>query len=383
MKVSSTSSRYLLLLLMLVHVLGTLFAYIIYIKISSLGDGYVPGSFAGVRELYDNYLSSTLLVWGIYFVLGTVLPGFLAPMFLGLIVAVLTWYAFRDVYAHSNRKLFWTCNLFPHFLVWSGASSKEQIIMIAGIFIIDFAAKRSFANSKLTIKFIFVLAALGLIFIIRPNYFVIYLVVFSTALFSPWLHKIIIKRFSVGVWVLALTLPMMGVTFILSQHETFFSEDVITFMKKVENSFLAYTAYGGSNRTDIQWNDISDFMYNSLWGIPQGLIGPTLLEAISKPVQFPAFLEGLVYLSILCYLFAKLLKMAHVSRALRMHILPYMFVSFVIVFISYPYLLFNPGSALRYKQAMHPILIFYPLLILAYNRRNHIMMTDIKKMSNK
>ena len=373
MKIPSASSRNLLLQLMVLHVLGTLFAYIIYIKISSLGDGYVPGSFAAVRESYDDDLSSTVLVWGIYFVLGTVLPGFLAPMFLSLVVAVLTWYAFRDVYAHSNRKLFWTCNLFPHFLVWSGASSKEQIIMIAGIVIVDFAAKRSFANRKLTIKFIFVLVALWLIFVIRPNYFVIYLVVFSTALFSPWLHKIIIKRFSVGVWVLVLILPIMGVTFILSQHETFFSEDVVTFMKQVENSFLAYTAYSGSNRTDIQWNDISDFMYNSLWGIPQGFIGPTLIETISKPVQFPAFLEGLVYLAIMGYLLVKLIQLARSSGALRIHILPYMFVGFVIIFISYPYLMFNPGSALRYKQAMHPILFFYPLLILAYSRANHLI----------
>ena len=39
-----------------------------------------------------------------------------------------------------------------------------------------------------------------------------------------------------------------------------------------------------------------------------------------------------------------------------------------IVFVSYPYLIYNAGAALRYKQAIHPVLIFYPLLILAYAR---------------
>ena len=149
-------------------------------------------------------------------------------------------------------------------------------------------------------------------------------------------------------------------------------------MKRVQHSFLAYTS-AGSNRTDIQWNDISDFMYHSLWGIPQGFIGPTLFEAISKPVQFPAFLEGLVYFSILFYLFAKLLKIAYLSKTLKVHILPYIFVCLVIVFVSYPYLLFNPGSALRYKQSMHPVLIFYPLLILAYYRANHLIKNKKKR----
>ena len=378
MKISSASSRGLLLRLMVVHVLGTLFAYIVYIKLSSLGDGYHPASFEGIWAAYTGY-TSTVVVWGIYFILGAVLPGFIAPMVLGLVVAILTWHAFRDVYMYIGRKLFWTCNLFPHFLVWSGSSSKEQIIIIAGIVVIDFAAKRLFTSSKLTINFIFVLVALWFLFFLSPNYFIIYLIVFLTSLFSPILHKIVTKRLSVGVWVLAFILTSMGITFSLSLNATFFSEDVVAFMDRVENSFLAYTD-AGSNRTHIQWNDISDFMYHSLWAIPQGFIGPTLFEIISKPIQIPVFIEGLFYLSIMSYLFVKLLQLAIASGALRVHILPYMFVGFVIIFVSYPYLMFNPGSGLRYKQALHPILIFYPLLILAYNRANHLMKTIVKKM---
>ena len=142
-------------------------------------------------------------------------------------------------------------------------------------------------------------------------------------------------------------------------------------MERVEASFLGYK--GGSNRTNIQWETVSDFIYNSLWGIPQGFIGPTLLEAISKPIQFPVFLEGVVYLLILCYLFVKLFSAAAASKMLRVHILPYYFVALSIVYVSYPYLMFNAGSALRYKQSMHPILIFYPLLILAYAKTNNLI----------
>ena len=101
MKISSASSRGLLLRLMVVHVLGTLFAYIVYIKLSSLGDGYHPAYFGGFWAA-SGY-TSTVVVWGIYFILGAVLPGFIAPMALGLVVAILTWHAFRDVYMYIGR----------------------------------------------------------------------------------------------------------------------------------------------------------------------------------------------------------------------------------------------------------------------------------------
>lgn len=373
-----SSSIGLLGRLVFVHVFGTLFAYTVYIRFTQLGDRYLP-------EFYEEYLmengtdlTSTLFTFFIYNRLGSVLPGFLSPMFIGVLIAIVTWLTFREVYKHTSPKLFWICNLFPHFLVWSGSSSKEQLVILSGLVVLNFAAKRSFAGKNLDVSLIFVFLAMAVIVLIRPNYFVMYFIIFITALFSPWLHKIISNRLSVGIWVLIFGLSTFGLVTHLALTSKFFSEDVINFMLRVEHSFLAYTD-AGSNRLNIQWNNIEDFFYNSFWGIPQGFIGPTLFEAASKPVQFPAFLEGLLYLIILCYLFYKLVQLSIKSRNLRIHILPYIFVCFAIVFVSYPYLIFNPGSALRYKQSMHPILILYPLLILAYHRANHLMIINSKK----
>ena len=359
----NNTSRQLLILLMIAHFLGTIIAYTVYIKIASLGDGYLPESFpeAMRQGLYGSEFGRTMLVHGIYYYFDFFLPGLLTPIALGQIVAIATWLAFRDVYSQVNRQLFWICNLFPHFLVWSGASSKEQLVILSGLIVLNFAVKRSFATKNLSISLIFVFLAMCVLFIIRPNYFVIYFVIFTTAFFSPWLQKIVSRRLSVGVYVIIFSLSVIGVTVYLSLTSTFFSTDVVDFMMRVESYFLSLE--GGSNRYGIQWKDIYDFLYNSVWAIPQGFIGPTLIEGISKPVQFPAFLEGLLFVLVLGYLFFKLLKLAIKNRALRVYILPYIFACFVIVFISYPYLMFNPGSALRYKQSMHPILIFYPLLI--------------------
>ncbi|MDB4078050.1 hypothetical protein N9509_01380 [Amylibacter sp.] len=356
---------------MAAHILGTIVAYTIYIKLSSLGDGYAPGDFKGFDGNLQK-LHSTMLVHGIYHYLGNFLPGFLAPMALGQVVAIVTWHAFRDVYTQINSKLFWICNLFPHFLIWSGSSSKEQIVVIFGTIVIGFAAKRSFSSSRLNItSLVLVFVSLAFIYFVRPNYFVIYFIIFLTSLIAPTLHKIKINRLSIGIWAFTYIFTITCAIIFVYVNTTIFSENIIDWMAAVEAMFLTYD--GGSNRYNIQWNDLSDFFYNSLWGIPQGFIGPTLIEAIMRPVQFPVFLEGSVYLFILCYLFVKIYKLADASNMLRVHILPYYFAVLAIVFVSYPYLIFNAGSALRYKQAMHPILIFYPLLILAYARANNLI----------
>ena len=375
---SGTSSSRLLIQLMAAHLIGTIFAYTVYINLSSLGDGYAPEDFGG----FDQDFSSTVLVHSIYAFLGVFLPGFLPPLLLGQVVAIVTWHAFRDVYTRINPKLFWACNLLPHFLVWSGSSSKEQMVIICGIVVIDFAVTRFFSSNRLSIASLaIVFLSLCFIWFVRPNYFLIYFAVFATSLLAPSLYKTIINRLSIGVWLFAFILAISGLIFFVSFNSKFINEDVVGFMKVIENSFLDYVE-SRSNRTNIQWNDISDFMYNSLWGIPQGIIGPTLLEVISKPIFLPVFLEGLVNLYILCFLFFRLFKIACTAPMLRVLILPYLFVAFVIVFVSYPYLIFNPGSGLRYKQSMHPILIFYPLLILAYASAFNLVKASSKTVSD-
>ncbi len=375
------SSRGLLIGLIAAHVLGTLIAYTLYAKFASLGDGYNPEAYQTVLEAYEYQFGSTVLVWGIYFFVGKILPLFLAPVVFGIIVAILIWYAFRDMYIYTSRKLFWVCNLFPHFLIWSGTSSKEQIVIICGIIVINFVARRLFSFRQSKISLLFTIIALGLIYFIRPNYFVIYFTVFITAFSAPLLNSIITKRLSVGVWFVIFILSISLLTFFLNFHETFFSEDVIRYMERTQHSFLAYDK-AGSNRTDIQWNDLYDFFYTSLWGIPQGFIGPTFIETLSKPVQAPAFFEGIIYLIVILYLLYKLIQLGRSSRSLGVHIFPFIFVGFCIIFVSYPFLIFNAGSALRYKQALHPVLVFYPLLLLAYNRANNLRNTHFKKVSN-
>lgn len=370
---ASSISFALLFKLVIIHIFGTVFAYEIYGKITKLGDGYKPEYYEGFT---GNIFNSTEVVGAIYYVIGSALPGYLAPMLLGILIAILIWRAFKDVYKFINNKLFWICNLFPHFLVWSGSSSKEQIVIIFGLIIIDFSSKYIFLKKKINFEIILVIFSIFILFIIRPNYFLIYFTVFLSSLLLRDLPQFY-KNLSINIFIILLLFFMIFIFSLFLFNENFVDLYFNEWMKKVERSFLVYdTAY--SNRYEIIWYDIYSFLFNSIWGVPQGLIGPTLLEVIKKPIQIPAFLEGLVYLYVLCYLNFKIFKICFISNFLKYHLILYLFVALIVLFISYPYFIFNPGSSLRYKQSLHPILIFFPLLILGYFRKK-ILDKKVKK----
>lgn len=362
----TTTSRSLLLRLIAAHIFGTIFAYTVYIKIASLGDGYLPENFHG----FHDEISSTILVHGIYFYIGAILPGMLTPMALGIVLAIFIWDSFRDVYSLVNQKVFWICNLFPHFLIWSGASSKEQIVIICGVVVVDFSVRKMFSKGVSYLRICLVSVSLAIIFFIRPNYFIIYSAVLFVSISIPSLPQSFANRLSFGVLVIILFAAVMVLSILLISNWGYVSEHIVAFMAYTEASFLSYEA--NTNRLNIKWNDVNDFFINSIWGVPQGLIGPTLWEVILKPTLFPVFVEGILYLFVLFYLFFKLFIIAKVYRGLRFNIMTYLSVSLAIIYVSYPFLMFNVGSAFRYKQSMHPVLFLFPLLVIAYTKAGEI-----------
>ena len=61
-----TSSFGLLAKLIGAHVFGTLFAYIVYIRFTNLGDGYRPQDYEEFFENHGESFTSTLLTFSVY-----------------------------------------------------------------------------------------------------------------------------------------------------------------------------------------------------------------------------------------------------------------------------------------------------------------------------
>jgi hypothetical protein len=368
-------SKSLLFQLIAVHVFGTIFAYTFYIKIASLGDGYLPEDFGG----FDSEFSSTIFVHGIYAFIGALLPGFLSPMALGIVVALVIWDSFREVYSQANRNLFWLCNLLPHFLIWSGSSSKEQIVIICGVIIVGCSVKNFFSIPVSHLRMILSIVSLAIILLIRPNYFIIYITVFLNSLFISTSSKSFLNKLSFGLLSTLFVALFLMMSVLVIYNWEYVSINLLVFMKAVEISFSSYQ--GNTTRLNIQWVDSIDFFSNSVWGVPQGFIGPTLREAMLSPIQIPVFLEGILYICIIIFLFFRLLIISKFYNKLRFQLMIFFLSSFIVIYISYPYLIFNIGSSLRYKQSLHPILIFFPLLVILYVKSGKISKRHSKSCS--
>ena len=98
--VPNKSSRGLLIGLIAAHVFGTLIAYTVYIK-SSL-DGISPS----LMQPQGNYTKVNFLQRYLYGLFTTMLVKcslFLAPMFFGVIIAILIWNCSQCIYLHGKE----------------------------------------------------------------------------------------------------------------------------------------------------------------------------------------------------------------------------------------------------------------------------------------
>jgi len=117
------------------------------------------------------------------------------------------------------------------------------------------------------------------------------------------------------------------------------------------------------------WKDMGDFLDLFVSGVFMSQIGPTLLESINKPIFFLVFLEGVVYIYIFVYIVIRFYKLSKIDKTNKL-VFVYAFLPAVlgIILIHYPFGIFNPGTAIRYKQSLVPLLIFFPMLMV-YGRK--------------
>ena len=140
-------------------------------------------------------------------------------------------------------------------------------------------------------------------------------------------------------------------------------------MSTFQSYFLSYN--GNTNRSNIEWDSAASFFSNMPWGIPFSIIGFTPAEVLENVKYLPAFLEGIISFLFLIWLLIKLIGRAkvdlNVRSALYLCFLPALF---IIILAHYPLGIFNPGSAIRYKQSLAPAFYFYPLFILSLSIKN-------------
>jgi len=284
-------------------------------------------------------------------------------------LAYIIWYVFNRTYNFINKPLFFGALLLPHFMIWSGVVGKEALA-IAGFLLVTRVCV------DLTIKQRTKIAPLilGLLLIsFRPHYFISYgYLLVATLLLTRCRGKMLDSP--KNSMFLLLFGFLFSVLFIYIFWDNI-SQHLLGLMQAKKAMFLDQTGQIRTNRLDIQWQDPIDFISNLWWGLPVSIIGPTLQEAVARPLLLSAFLEGFIALGLFVFIIFKSINFAFANPKYNAVIILGLIPAILIgLLVNYPVGIFNPGSAIRYKQALAPLFYFYAILLMGEaDKKSNIM----------
>jgi len=288
-----------------------------------------------------------------------------------LFVGYCIYYIFKVLYPYINKYIFWLAISLPQFLIWTGVTTKE--LLSVALFSLFIKQVINIINEEKVAKLTLILAGTIGVFL-RPHYGISYLYLLVSTIIIvniikgrtkvPSTSKRVVFSIFLSIFLIFLFLFVLAIN-----YWDYAVEDLMSLSKDYFTGFS-----GSSTRYSLasNWNSAMDFITYIPTGFFVSLVGPTLNESIERPMFFVAFFEGVLYIAICIYLyFILLLKTLNFRSNLFITLVLYSFFPalILILFAHYPLGIWNPGTALRYRQNMVPLMIFFPLLLLGLQNK--------------
>ena len=328
------------------------FTVLIYCKLTSLGDT-VPYLSGGINFRWELFCSSTVFMRTIGGMAGmlagsgsNVITNF---PFMLLSFCVVKWVVetleFRK---YMNKYMLLTILSLPNFCIWTSVCSKEMVGLvfssILGVLLVNYLK----GNYKIRIRDI-----LGcyLCLIFKPQYLPFILQGLMCVYWMQTHCKKAMNRFLFGVFVIFLNIVVLyQIRDIVNQY--------------AEMIPIHFTAYdGASNRDGNIWPNENDFFRKAPMGMFTAFFGPTLEEMLDKPTHLIAGIESMLMLIFFVSLCWKAIGRFYYKLKIDAILVPVYFIVFSgICLLHYPFGIFNPGSAIRYRTNF----IFLFIILLMY-----------------
>ncbi|WP_439437678.1 hypothetical protein [Salinivibrio costicola] len=348
------SNKKILYLIVISRACYYLFAVFVYSKFSQLGDtqAYVNGGY-----LYREDFSSTAYIMSL-------IGGTIGSFGTALLAIALSSYALYFLYnkidyiaTNLSKKIILFIIISPSLGIWTSIFSKEMFLLF--FMSLAVGALIDFHRGRCNIM-IAVLSFLVVTFM-KPHY--------SLALYLSWiaisLNKLDIKGYRM--------LFGLGVSILLVFYVGFIKIDTIyEYTQLLVNN---YFVNGESSRENNFWIGTYDFFSYAPTGITKAFIGPTLFEAIERPIFIPYFIEGFFLYIIVIYLMLR--SIFHRNNIHGLYLALFFSFSLWLLFAHYPVGVINPGSAIRYRSGfIYPMVIF---LVYTYSDRLNNSLDSYRK----
>jgi hypothetical protein len=338
---------YLLIALILIKILGVLFAVEIFSKFSPLVDSnlYVQGSMNLDSHLRTRFVG--VLASFFHLISGVHITHFVFSLFsvLGLFYYYLT----------GGRH--WALLLFlalPSSLVWSSIVGKEAIFFGAAGVVIVIWSKYVFAKLS-KYDFVFFVFFLLICIALRPHY--------TLGLIWLFFSTFIIKKFNSNHSML------MGIFLTLM---LFFIVIYLGYDELLRRGWGGIDPNGRSSRfidfEIVPYSGAGFDKYKSLifLGSIIGIIGPTPSEALSRIELAPFLLEGIMILLmplLILFLARNRLKI-HDKFFYKIFWFSLIPAILILMVIHAPFGVLNPGSAVRWRVNFEQIFYFAPIMLI-------------------
>jgi len=286
------------------------------------------------------------------------------PIFTSLIISNLIYSKWK----YLPKEAFIINSFYPHLWVWLCIASKESLLLLPSFLIVFYSARSIYLKPNLATKLILTISLLFFSYF-RPHYAISYLwIVSSTFIIYKKIDLNILRSISRKnyIFIILVCISIVSLFFLVIFEES--TSNLIVNIFKEASNFHTW-AHGDTTRYYIKYSNISEISENLAWGLPTSIIGFTPKEVILNPKYFPAFIEGSISLFMIIFLIFKLFKFARNSEKIRFVLFFIFLPSLFFALIShYPLGLFNPGTSIRFKQALHSLIYYYPLMILTFDK---------------
>ena len=329
-----------------------LFAILVFGRISTLGDTqrYLG---AGINFTISIFYNSTSLMDCIGGLIGTLFGG--TNIISNFPFMMISFWIVKWTINELNLRKFVNSSFLlvlislPNFCIWTSVCSKEifglAFSAIFGVLLINFFNQKYQVRKR---DFL----ALYLCLLFKPQYFPFIL----QALILVYVinEKFKTPEGKLGVGVFFIGCNLLGL---------YLMRDLVN--EYADMMYIHFSLDSAESTRDNIWLQKDDFFRKAPLGMLEAFYGPTLSEMVMKPSHLVAGLESLFMIGLFIYLCRKIFF--HFLVRAKVHAMFFSVYSIIIVgicFLHYPFGIFNPGSAIRYRTNF--IFLFMLLFLNIY-----------------
>lgn len=338
----------------IVRILYLFFAIFVYAKLTTLGDTerYLTASLSSISPFM--FINSTTMMDGIGSILGlmgglnvlTNLPATLVSF------CTIKWAVDRfEFRKYVNNYLLFVVLCLPNFCVWTGVFSKEMVGLVFSTILASLFL--DFLDGKYEVK--------------KKHWFAMYLCLIFKPQYFPFIFQGLIMVYIMNKYIKTAKWKMFFGCFVV-----FCNLAVLYLISDIVNQYadIMYMHFDDPNANSTReniWTEENDFFYEAPRGMFVAFFGPTISEMMNNPTHLLAGIESIIILILFLTLGFRLIIRCMNSYKINVTIFfSYFVVITGIALLHYPFGIFNPGSAIRYRTNFFFLFILMFLYVNKY-----------------